>query len=527
MISRRSILKAAVLVPPALAWGHACGLAAGAGRIALVIGNQAYPQVPLANPVNDAQAMGALLGQAGFDVSLVLNTGQAAMRAALDRFAQSVRHPGTQQALFYYAGHGAQVDWKNYLVPVDVPIRSTADLRERCADLTQLLGSLAAIQGKTFIFILDACREDPFGTAFRTELPGLSQLDAPVGSLLAYATAPGHVAADGSGEHGLYTGHLLAELSVRGARIEDALKRVRLNVRLASQGAQIPWESTSLETDIVIFPAPGGQRSAAELETQFEEELAVWQRIQASRDAADWIAYLRRFPNGRFSEIAQIRLGRLLPPGGLPSPADGKRAPDTAFEPNTNPYSAGTYPLQRRYTVGDEAAYRESDLLTGVVQRRFRMRVTRVDVDADRVELNGGRILLDSMGNPVSNARSRFDIPVQLYPAQLQAGAKWTAASHGEDERGRAFEIFYDLHIRGMERVTVPAGEFHAFRIEGRGWNLTKGVQLEITLWVVPGINFYIKRERTHRRNGRLKLTERHELSFLAQQGHKSYGVRD
>src|SRR6185369_1578014 len=105
---------------------------------------------------------------------------------------------------------------------------------------------------KTLVVLLDACRNEPFGTKYVPEKRGLSQFDAPVGTLLAFATSPGSTASDGTGKNGLYTENLLKELAVRNARIEDALKRVRLAVRLGSRGQQIPWETTSLEGDVYL-----------------------------------------------------------------------------------------------------------------------------------------------------------------------------------------------------------------------------------------------------------------------------------
>lgn len=520
MVDRRRFLKAAAALPAALAWRPAP--AASGERVALVIGNEAYRQAPLHNPGNDAQAMADLLRGAGFDVTLTLNAAQGALRSAIGEFGTAAQRAGTRQALFYYAGHGAQLDWRNYLLPVDVAVKTAAHLRERCVDLTQLLGSLAQTRGKTFMFILDACRDNPFGVDYRPEQAGLSQFDAPVGSLLAYATAPGNAASDGPGRHGLYTEHLLRELAVRGARIEDALKRVRLNVRLASHGAQIPWESTSLEGDLVLFPAPGDGRSEAEIERQLEEELTIWQAIRASTRREDWIDYLRRFPAGRFAEIAQVRLGRLL----AQVEERARPLPSHPAAALPNPYSAGSHPLQRNFTVGDEAFLQQSDLLTGLPERLQHLRVTAVDTAADRVEFNGGKFIQDLMGNPLSNPRKQFDVPIQYYPAQLQVGSKWTAVATMEDRQGGSSEVSYDMHIRAMEKVTVPAGTFDAFRIEGRGWKTSKGIELQLVIWVVPGINFFIKRERTNRRGNRLLVTERQELVFLSQQGRPPLGVR-
>ena len=281
-------------------------------RLALVIGNSAYLESPLENPANDARAMAGLFGQAGFSVTSRLDVTRADMMAAIESFGAAILRPEIKLAVFYYAGHGAQHDWCNYLLPVDVKVTTANQLMQSCINLNLLLNQLSKAKDKTFIIMLDACRNDPFGKAYRPEQKGLSQFDAPVGSLIAYATSPGNVASDGSGKNGLYTENLVRELSRRGTRIEDALKRVRLNVRLASYGTQIPWETTSLESDVFLFNEAQTKPSDAELEKQIDAELAEWGRIESSRKIDDWVAYLRNFPNGRFAEIAQIRLKRLL-----------------------------------------------------------------------------------------------------------------------------------------------------------------------------------------------------------------------
>jgi len=134
--------------------------------------------------------------------------------------------------------------------------------------------------------------------------------------------APGNVAADGEGQNGLYTENLVRELGRRDTRIEDALKRVRLNVRLASHGEQIPWETTSLESDVFIFKEGQRQLTEAELEQLVEADVSEWTCIKSSKKVDDWVGYLRTFPNGRFAEIAQMRLARLLAGSEKPTTAD-------------------------------------------------------------------------------------------------------------------------------------------------------------------------------------------------------------
>lgn len=542
MNTRRTLLKAMSLAPAVLAARPFSALAASdPSRIALVIGNNAYAAAPLANAGNDARAMADVLRQANFGVDLQVDASRATLAGAIDAFGKAVAGSEVKLALFYYAGHGVQVDWRNYLLPVDVSVASTEDIKSRCIDLGHLLGHLSKTKDKAFVVILDACRDNPFGATYKPSQQGLSQFDAPPGSLLAYATSPGNVAADGNGgKHGLYTENLLREFSVRETRIEDAFKRVRLNVRLASRGQQIPWESTSLENDIFLFPG-ARKLGEEELEKQFEAELAAWARIKNSKNAEDWVAYLREYPNGKFSEIAQVRLGRLLagverrpPPApkadaaklsaaaqAETSRADASKmlaAPAPRPVPSANPYSAGTHPLGRKYTVGDEASFLETDYLTGVEVRRYANRVTRVDEDADRVELNDGAIVTDTMGNSLKSGQIEFDAPLQFLPAELQLGKKWTASFKRMD-RGQVTYAYYELHIVSREKVKVPAGEFDAFRIEGRGWNRSVGSQLEVNLWVVPGLNFHVKWEWVVNNRGRFVVTQRHELVAYRQQG--------
>lgn len=185
---------------------------------------------------------------------------------------------------------------------------------------------------------------------------------------------------------------------------------------------------------------------------------------------------------------------------------------------SANPYSAGLYPLGRKYTVGDAATFRESDLLTNVEQRTYTQRITRVDAEADRVEINGGRAVWDLMGNVIKAGNNEFDAPRQFTPAEFQVGKKWTAAFI-KTKNDLAASIYYDFQIVRREKIVVPAGSFDTFRIEGQGWNRTVGKHLEMTLWLVPGLNFPVKHEKLFRgRKGRLTDTERHELVSLRQQ---------
>jgi hypothetical protein len=562
-----------------------------ASKVSLVVGNSAYPRMQLRNAVNDARDVSALLASAGFTVDLQLEVTRSAFIEAIQRFGSAVQRSGTKLAVFYYAGHGVQLDWRNYLLPVDAQVSTGAELKSQCIDIGLLLDTFAAAKDTNHVAILDACRNDPFGGSYKPAQSGLSQVDAPVGSLLAYSTSSGSVAFDGERKNGLYTGHLIREWSRHDANLENALKRVRLNVRLESQGKQVPWESTSLESDIFIFDSGRKQLTDAELENYVREDLAAWERIKSSQNADDWVEYLRTFPDGRFAEIAQFRLTQFLalrpaisaastatpasasntsvnalntlvpvvPPtstpdtASLPSQTAPMNAPksiasaatETASAPETaeavaiiiaqgkpaprlttasqNPYSAGRFTLGRLYSVDDEVTYRISDILTGLETSRLRIRITRVDEQADLVEGDDGRWMFDSMGNEIVNpSYGRSDVPAQTVPAELQIGKKWSAAwTAVHPQRGaRTFRL--NLVITARETTRVSEVDFDAFRIEARG-NLIypdgSFRRLERRYWIVPGLNFAVKAESVAYTTASLipAVVERRELISLRQ----------
>ena len=502
MTSRRGLLQQALAssvtwAPSPAAWANV--VPSTPGRAALVIGNERYRQNPLSSAANDARAMAALLTQAGFAVDLKLNATREQMVGAIDALGQAAASRDVGTALFYYAGHAAQLDWRNYLLPVDGDVESASDIRKQCVDLGVLLSRLYRVKNKTALIILDACRDDPFGPRFRPPQKGMTQYDAPAGTLLAFATAPGRVAIEVQGSpNGLYTEHLLRELPVRGVRIEDALKRVRLNVRVASNGAQVPWESTSLENDVYLFPTP--KLSEAELERQAREEYEAWTKIKGSSNPNDWIDFLRRHPNGKFAEAAQVRMRRLLPGMEPAPPAAAGRKPlqlgpkipvPSRFKGSGNPNSAGTYPFRPVWTPGDEYEFLDLDLYSSVVRSKFKVVVKRVDAANNRVELADGS-LLDLTGGVLKEGnKRRYDPAMQINPAELQIGRKWATRLQQSGEGSGTVD--YDFRITAREMVKVPAGEFAAFRIEGKGSFL--GRPLQLTRWVVPGINFSVRRE--------------------------------
>jgi len=222
-------------------------------RHALVVGNAGYASAPLLNSVNDATAVAKVLEKAGFTVDLKINATQKQLQDAVSVFGDRLKAGGA--GLFYFAGHGVQIKGRNFLMPVGSDIKREDEVPYKAVDVQQVLDKMETAKNRINVVILDACRHNPFARSSRSNSGGLSQVDAPIGSLVAFATAPGSVASDGRGTNGLYTQHLLANIERPGLSIEEVFKRVRLGVRLDSNGGQVPWESTSLEGDFTFFAA--------------------------------------------------------------------------------------------------------------------------------------------------------------------------------------------------------------------------------------------------------------------------------
>lgn len=175
-------------------------------HLALVIGNGNYSVSPLKNPANDARDFAAILQKLGFQVIHEENITRRQMDDAIRIFYSKLRNGET--GLFYYAGHGMQVKGRNYLIPVGARIESESDVEHEPIDAGRILGKMEDAGNPVNIVIIDACRDNPFAKSFRSSRAGLARMDAPVGSIVAYATAPDSVAADGTGRNGVYTKHL-------------------------------------------------------------------------------------------------------------------------------------------------------------------------------------------------------------------------------------------------------------------------------------------------------------------------------
>ncbi|MDT4897384.1 MAG: hypothetical protein QOH25_2461 [Acidobacteriota bacterium] len=221
-------------------------------RVALVIGNSHYESAPLRNPVNDANLVAATLRELGFDVIARTDVSLREMQLAVREFSRKIQNGSV--GLFYYAGHGMQSGGRNFLIPLGAQIEAEGDVVLEALDLNSVLEQMGMAQNRLNIVILDACRNNPFTRSFRSGSQGLAQVNAPAGTFIAYATAPGQTASDGKGENGLYTQELMANVRAPGLPIEEVFKRVRVQVKQKSNGVQIPWDASSLEGSFSFVP---------------------------------------------------------------------------------------------------------------------------------------------------------------------------------------------------------------------------------------------------------------------------------
>ena len=231
----------------------ALNLSAAVERHALVIGNANYSSSPLRNPLNDARDMAAALKGLGFQVQSLLDADAGQMEQAIIDFSNRLNEGGV--GLFYYAGHGVQARGRNYLIPLQANISSEIQLKHKTIDVGMVLDAMEYANNGVNIVILDACRDNPYGDSFRTNARGLARMESPTGSLIAYATAPGDVAADGDGRNGLFTKHLLQAMQQPGRLVELTFKDVVKGVSRESGGRQTPFITASIADDFYFKPA--------------------------------------------------------------------------------------------------------------------------------------------------------------------------------------------------------------------------------------------------------------------------------
>ena len=288
-------------------------------RVALVVGNGGYDPrhiPPLPNPSNDARLMAGALEAVGFDVRLVIDADIAAMRAEIEDFGKRLRRAGGDAVgLFYYAGHGVESRGANYLIPVGAEIESAVEFEIDAVPARWVLAFMEAAGNRLNIVILDACRNNPFGTG-RGAPQGLASMDAPSGSLIAYSAAPGQAATDGAGDNSPYTAALAARLAEPGLKLEDVFKRVRVAVEDATRGEQTPWENSSLRGDFYFVAAAAPNTTDPVTTTPSQptpQQLAgqAYEAAERTNTAAAFRLVVEQFPGTFYAALAEEQIASL------------------------------------------------------------------------------------------------------------------------------------------------------------------------------------------------------------------------
>lgn len=468
---RRIVLLSLILLLPGIAGAQRPLHATTEQRVALVIGNATYREGRLLNPVNDARAMADALESLGFVVIKRENMKSREIGSALREF-RSRLSPGAV-AVFFYAGHGLQVRGVNYLPAVDAEIEAEEDVANQSLDMTRVLELLDEAKTRINLVFLDACRNNPFSRRFRSASRGLAKVDAASGTLISFATRPGSVAADGDGKNGLYTEHLLNHMSTAGLPVEQMLKRVGSEVKLASKGRQEPWSEGLLEGDFYFRPAaaPAAVAAPATSVDPAVLELALWDSVKNSRSAEELSAYLDQYPKGRFAAVARARLKSL---GAAPVAASAAQpsapaqqlalAAPASSVPRTS--SAGGLPQ-----VGDSWTYRltQHDRKDEPRQQQYSVSVTNVSGNtiSERYAVENGPSGLSRHGPGGYLA----PLGAALFSPYLPVFQDLTAAkSLGQivvRDGTCASDYFCDAEARivGRETITVPAGRFNAIKV--------------------------------------------------------------
>lgn len=342
-------LRLAILAVIAVTTGLAAAEAAPR-RVALVIGNGAYTDGALKNPVNDARMMATTLRDLDFDVQVLENADRVTMQRAVVEFGRKLRDDTV--GLFYFAGHGMQVRGGNYLIPVKANIESEDEVEVEAVDVNYVMTRMATAKSQFNIVILDACRNNPFQRSFRSSGNGLAAVSAPTGTLIAYATAPGSVASDGDAANGVYTSELVAAIKRPGLSMEEAFKQARGRVIQRTQGKQTPWESSSVVGDFSFKPVTTQQVATANggtatVNADIAREIAYWNSVKDSQDGRGFQSYIEKFPNGAFNKLARIRISN------LPDPYAASRKPNT--QSGMQIASLGTAPVASTAPAMDAA----------------------------------------------------------------------------------------------------------------------------------------------------------------------------
>jgi tol-pal system protein YbgF len=289
-------------------------------RVALVIGNGAYKLGALKNPPNDAKLIGKTLRSLGFHVIERTDLTQRGMKRAISEFGTELANAGDDAVgMFFYAGHGVQAKGNNYLLPTDAELNKESDLELYAVRANWVLGQMEEAGNRVNLVVLDACRNNPFTRSWKRSVTrGLARMEAPRGTMIAYATRPGDVAADGKGNNSPYTKAFSDAIQTPGLTLSSVFIKTRNSVIKQTSNEQVPWEEGGLTAELYL--AGQGNIQVAAIQPQsavpIDEkavELEFWQSVKDSQSKPDYEAYLSKYPNGAFSGLATARIAALTP----------------------------------------------------------------------------------------------------------------------------------------------------------------------------------------------------------------------
>ncbi|TAN58872.1 MAG: hypothetical protein EPN20_15840, partial [Magnetospirillum sp.] len=437
-----------------LVWCIGPAHAAEERRVALIIGNDSYKNLPkLSNAANDSRAMAAELKAAGFETTVKINTGRREMLAAINEF--SGRLSAGAVGLFYYAGHGIQAKDRNFLIPVDAQMDTEDDLEADGIEAGKVLRGMEEAHNRLNIVVLDACRDNPLPKG-RSASRGLAVMPAPTGTFVAYATGPGQIAQDGDkGANGVFTGELVKALRQPGLSIEQVFKAAAGGVRDRTGGRQVPWIQASIQGDFYFRPpnavAPVVRNDGGNNDGLF------WSSIKDSSRASDYQAYLDKYPNGDFVALARSRLDELK---GTKTASLTPPRPEPVLEA-----------LDREMVAGRKASVRESP--------EAKAKLISTLSEGDSIQVTGkvkgenwyavsrkgqhGYVVSDTLEEP-SVYKSRKDKEAQTVAEEAKrrqqvavvAPLPSTLGGGGSRSPGSVFRDCPDC----PEMVVIPAGSF-------------------------------------------------------------------
>jgi formylglycine-generating enzyme required for sulfatase activity len=317
-------------------------VAQGTAGVALVIGNGAYAQAPIANAVEGARAVADVLTQSGFKVLYLQNVWRDDVKQALVTFGQSLERGA--DAIIFFSGHAVQFQGRNYLVALDTNISGPDDIRREATDVSLLLEPLIAARTTNSVVILDASRANPWQPLLPGGLRGLAAPETVKGVSFVYATAPGKVVSSAPQASGVFAKQLAQAMSTPGLGFDDVISRTRSAVTRINGRDQVVWQSDGAQPELAAGPpvTPEPAKPADDV-----AELELWDRIRTSGTAADFQAYLNAYPSGQFALVARSRLAALQarpPQAAAPREAPTQQTAAVRPEPIPAPLTAPVPP---------------------------------------------------------------------------------------------------------------------------------------------------------------------------------------